>query len=351
MQFGSLYKQFFVVSFILFSVTSCVVNTAEAPKKQHVIIYSDCLNKEDVSLFRYFRKKEHIQVKIVHLPADSILRIVQSEGYNTKADVIILKSLYDIQRVNKAKILNPVDSWKLDELVNKNFKSKNNTWFGIGINPYVFVAKNDTISNISEIGELLHKKNKDEWSTNLETSSDLVPLLAPVLQKKKRSEAIEWYMDFMENDHIESKEFDKNGVAIMTTKMLVTNYTTYAEMSKRNDSTDFHLHLSFPNQSKKGVFYNLTCAGIVKQARNYENAKLLIEYLSTIQMNEKINNRWNTFPISLHTRTHPYAYQNTTFKIYKGYNSNIIVNYPNLNRIVKKKRKRPDIEITDNQDN
>lgn len=351
MQFGSLYKQFFVVSFILFSVTSCVVNTAEAPKKQHVIIYSDCLNKEDVSLFRYFRKKEHIQVKIVHLSADSILRIVQSEGYNTKADVIILKSLYDIQRVYKAKILNPIVSWKLDELVNKNFKSKDNTWFGIGINPYVFVAKNDTISNISEIGELLHKKNKDEWSTNLETSSDLVPLLAPVLQKKKRSEAIEWYMDFMENDHVESKESDKNGVAIMTTKMLVTNYTTYAEMSKRNDSTDFHLHLSFPNQSKKGVFYNLICAGIVKQARNYENAKLLIEYLSTIQMNEKINNRWNTFPISLHTRTHPYAYQNTTFKIYKGYNSNIIVNYPNLNRIVKKKRKRPDIEITDNQDN
>lgn len=344
MQFRSLYKQFFIIPFVSFIVSSCLVDTAEMPKKQSVTIYSDCLSKEDISLFHRFRNKEHIRVKIIHLPADSILKIVQSEGYNTRADVIILKSLYDTQRIHKAKILNPIKSWKLDELVNKKFKSKDNTWFGIGVNPYVFVAENDTVSTISEIGELLHKKNRDEWSTNLETSTDLVPLLAPVLQKKKRSEAIEWYMDFMENDHAESEEYDKNGIAIMTTNMLVTSYTTYVEMTKRNDSTDFHLHLSFPNQSKKGAFYNLICAGIVKQARNYENAKLLIEYLSTIHMNEKINNRWNTFPISLQSRTHPYAYQNTTFKIYKGFNSNIIVNYPNLNRIIKKKRKRPVVE-------
>ena len=165
-------------------------------------------------------------------------------------------------------------------------------------------------------------------------------MLAPILQKKKRSDAIEWYMDFMENDYVNIKEYDKDFLPILTTDVLVTNYTSYAAMSKRNDSTDFHIHLTFPNQNKKGTFYNLICAGVVKQARNYENARLLVEYLSTAQMNEKINNRWNTFPISLHTRTHIFAYQNTTFKIYKGSNARILVNYPNVSRIIKNKRKR-----------
>lgn len=335
-----LFKHLFLILIVSLVFASCLVDTAEIPKNQQVTIYTDCLTKDDVSLFRSFRKKEDVRVKIVHLPADSILQIIQKEGYNTKADVIILRSLYDIQRVDKANILEGLKSWKLDELVSGKFKAKDNTWFGIGVDPYVFVAKNDTISTLSEFGELLHKNQYNKWSTNLETSADLVPMLAPILQKKKRSDAIEWYMDFLENDYVQVKEHDKEGIPILTTDVLVTNYTSYTAMSKRNDSTDFHMHLTFPNQSKKGTFYNLICAGVVKQARNYENARLLVEYLAASHMNEKINNRWNTFPISLQTRTHIYAYQNTTFKIYKGSNARILVNYPNVNRIVKKKRKR-----------
>lgn len=335
-----LFKHLFIISIVSIVFTSCLVDTAEAPKNQIVTIYTDCLTKEDVNLFRSFRRKEHIRVKIIHLPSDSILQIIQKDGYNTKADVVLLKSLYDIHRVAKADVLQNVQSWKLDELVSNQFKAKNNTWFGIGVNPYVFVAKNDTISTLNEFGELLHKNQYNKWSTNLETPTDLVPMIAPILQKKKRSDAIEWYMDFMENDYVQVKESDKNNIPILTTDVLVTNYTNYAMMSKRNDSTDFHMHLTFPNQNKKGTFYNLICAGIVKQARNYENARLLLEYLSTAHMNEKINNRWNTFPISLHTRTHIFAYQNTTFKIYKGSNARLLVNYPNVTRIIKKKRKR-----------
>ena len=103
------------------------------------------------------------------------------------------------------------------------------------------------------------------------------------------------------------------------------------------------------SQKKKGAFYNLITVGIVKQARNYENAKCLMEYLATAHMNEKINNRWSTFPISLHNRTHPFAYQNAHFKLFRGSCAKILVNYPNMDRIIKKKRRRsatdPTIEI------
>lgn len=334
------FKYLFIISAVSLVFTSCLVDTAEIPPHQSVTVYSDCLTKADLDLFRQFRKKEHIRVKIVSLPADSILKIIQAEKFNTKADLVLLKSLYDVQRIHKAGILQSVKSWKLDELVSTKFKAKDNTWFGIGVNPYVFVAKNDTISTLSEFGQLLHKENYNKWSTNLEKPAQLIPMLAPILQKKKRSDAIEWYMDFKENDYAQTKEYDKKNVAVLTTDVLVTDYQTYAKMSSRNDSTDFQMHLIFPNQNKQGTFYNLMCAGVVKQARNYTNAKLLIEYLATVHMNEKINNRWNIFPISLQSRTHPFAYQNTIFKIFQGSSARITVNYPNLNRIIKNKKKR-----------
>ena len=317
-----------------------MVETAEIPKKQEVIVYSDCLYKDDVSLFKNFRKKKNIKVKIVHLSADSIILKIKKEGFNTKADLVILSSLYEVQKAHRSRLFQPIQSQTMDLSVGKKFKSNDHTWFGIGINPYVFILKNDTLPGISQFGELRYKLNKNLWSTNLQTSTELVPMLGPIFQKKKRSAMVEWYMDFLENENTDGKKKDKNGIPLLTTNVLLTNYSTYAAMSKRNDTIDFQMKYVFSNQKKQGAYYNLIVAGVVKQARNFENAKILLEYISTDWMNEKINNRWNTFPIHLHQRIHPFAYQNTHFKLFQGSNSRIIVNYPYLDKIVKKKKKR-----------
>jgi iron(III) transport system substrate-binding protein len=339
--------KFILICTILLNSTSCLIDSAKVPSKQIVTIYSDCLSKKDLRLFKNFRKKEKIKIRIISLPTDSIINILKRESYNTTADVIILKSLMGAYKAQKAEVLQSWNSWKMKELVNKKFKSKDNTWFGLGIEPYIFVAKNDTVSDISTFGELLHSKNMDKWSTNLENTSELVPLLAPILQKKKRNLSIEWYSDFMRNQHSQINEVDKKNIPIMTTDVLLTNYTSYIQMSERNDSSDLQLQLIFPNQNTKGAFYNLHCIGIVKQARNFENAKLVVEYFASAETNEKLNNKWTTFPISLHTRIHPFAYQNTFFKISSSSASKLMVNYPNLTKIVKKRRIKTSRIITE----
>ena len=224
----------------------------------------------------------------------------------------------------------------MNELVIKNFKSPKNTWYGIGIEPYVLIAKNDTISSLNSIGDLLYQKNQDKWSTDLGNSSELLPLIAPILQSKKRNESYNWVRDFTKFQHQDQNKKDKNGTPKMTTDVLLTSFGSFVKMSDRNDSLDSQLKLLFTNQSKKGAFFNLHCAGIVKQARNYENAKLFIEYITTNSTNEKLNNKWKTFPIGLHKRKHDFAYQNTFFKIYPCSINQTLINYNQLNKIINK---------------
>ncbi len=330
-------KTIFFLLFIL-CLTSCIVETAKESKRQSVTIYSDCIGQKESLFFKKFQKKEHIKVKIVHLTSDSILKRLKNQGFNSNADVIIMKSLFGIYKADKLDLLQPWKSIKMKELILPHYRSKQNTWFGIGIDPYVFVAKNDSSSSINSMGDLLYTEVMDKWSSDLENSTDLIPLLAPILKKKTRLGAKDWYYEFIRNQHSQANELDKNKIPIMTTDVLLTYYSNYLKMSERNDSTDLQLQLLFSNQKQRGAYYNMHCIGIVKQARNFENAKLLVEYISSAQTNEKINNFWKSFPISLHSRIHPFAYQNTFFKIATISHQRMMANYPHLEKIIIKNK-------------
>ena len=333
------YLKVLIYLFLILNLSSCVLEKVKIAPKQKVIIYSDCLNESQIDLFKQFTKKEHVKVVIINLPTDTIIKRIADQKFNTKADVILLKSLVGTNLAAKKKLFQSWKSWKMDELVQKNYKSKNNTWFAIGVDPYVFIAKNDTLATMHTIGDLLYPINIDKWSSNLETTSDLTPLIAPILKKKTKMGAKDWFSDFIRNQHSQNIESDENGIPIMTTNVLLTNYTSYIKMSERNDSSDLQLQLIFTNQNKRGAFFNAHCIGIVKQARNFNNAKLLVEYITSAETNEKLNNYWKTFPISLHTRIHPFAYQNTYYKIASISSERMMLKYSNLENIISKSNK------------
>lgn len=333
----TLFKSIYIL-FLLQCLTSCIIETAKAPSKQTVTVYTDCLSKKEILFFKKFQIKQHIKVNIVQLPPDTILKRLKKQGYNATADVILMKSLFGIYKADKLDLLQPWKSSKMNELILPHYHSKQNTWFGIGIDPYVFVAKNDSVSTINSMGDLLYTEVMDKWSSDLEYSTDLTPLLAPILKKKTRLGAKDWYYEFKRNQHSQSNELDKNGIPKMTTDVLLTYYSSYLKMSERNDSTDLQLQLMFSNQKQRGAYYNMHAIGIVKQARNFENAKLLVEYISSPQTNEKLNNYWKSFPISLHSRIHPFAYQNTFFKIATISHQRMMANYPHLEKIILKNK-------------
>jgi ABC-type Fe3+ transport system substrate-binding protein len=329
---------------ILLSFSSCMVETVKEPKNQTVTIYSDCLKKKDLKLFKSFSKKEHILVNIIYLPTKKILYKLKKASYNTDADIIILKSTYDMYKAQKGDLLQPLNSEKAKEIIDIKYRSKTKTWFGIGIDPYVFVAKNDSVNKLTEFSELLKKSNIDKWSTNFEKTTDIVPMISALLQKKKRIELRDWYQEFINNQHFQYNTENKKKIPLITADVLLTNYSTYIQMVQKKNTFNRKFKMTFSNQKKIGAFYNLHCIGIVKQARNYENAKLLLEYIITPNINEKLNNCWNTFPIQLHSKKHAFNYQNTYFKLYKGMISKNTYNYSTLGNIVKKTSRKEVIQ-------
>ena len=334
-------KTVITVFILTLLLASCLIETAKEPKKQYVTIFSDCLTKKDETIFKTFTKKKHIYVKIHFFPTEELLRKIKIEGVNTNADVIILKSIVSSYKAQKLGLYNTINSWKLDELVPFTLRGKNHSWYGIGLDPYVLVTKKDTKEEPEKYAHLIEKEYVNKWTTDIIEEEDILPLYAPIVRKKKRINAVNWYTKFNDNQVYLGSEIKE----LLKPNFYLTYLSNYVKNIESNDSLNEKYYPLFLNQSTTGSYFNLHTAGVVKQARNFENAQLLIEYIASVRMNEKLNYVWKTVPISLHKRVHPYEYQNLDFQTYKGNVSKQTVNYKYLSRIIKKTKTEKLIEV------
>ena len=309
--------RFIKILFILLILDSCMVETAKRNKKQFLTIYSDCLSKKNIHLFKSFEKEEKINNNILYFDTDSLLNKIEKEGYNCKADLIILNSMYSMQKVNYKKLLQP---WKSDKIVTNvpNFlKSSTNNWIGIGINPYV-LASNDTILIDDRLRMLLRKKNTQIY-TDLYNAKDIIPLASHHFLKKYNEKKIEKFLtkiEYRENRDLPKDSIRKNIFLSMYSSIRGDQYLT--------NKTLINLD--------KGIYYNLYCTGIIKQSPNYYNAKLFIEYITENKNNERINNYWKTLPIEMEEKKHNYSYQNLPKFINKTKHNQLYSTYSLLER-------------------
>jgi len=283
---------FLICSFLL---TSCLVQHAKRSKKQHLTIFSDCLNEKDVRIFKQFEKKEEIDLHIQYFETDSLLAKIEKEGYNCKADLIIVNSTFSIHKLKEKKLLQAWQSEIIDKRVPKHFKVKNNQWIGVGVNPYA-LACNDTIYIHDNLKKLIRSK-KTRLHSDLFLSKDFIPLYTQFLYSKKKKEidsSLISKIKFTTDRNLPKDSVLKN--------IFISTYSSIIHDSILTNKSLMNIN--------KGSYYNLYCAGIIKQSPNFYNAKVFLEYITENRQNEKINNIWKTLPITLSDIKHKYAYQN-----------------------------------------
>ena len=289
--------------FLVFCFSACSIEEARPTKKQEIVIASDCLDPKDETLFKSFEKSFGIQVKIHHFSADSLKKLLVQEGVDTEIDAVILASTYSMYLLDNSNLLQVIKKEKFPKQLEKNFRSKKSTWAGIGIDPYVVAVSKDSCNKIVEYKDLLEKSNT---FYSLQTADFWNPFYASIAQrmgKKNKRNSADWIKKMREN----AKEF------ISMNDTIASNSIFFSSYSVLNLKKDKKLKLIFPNQLTGGSYYNMACFGIVKQARNYENALAFFGYLLNESVNKRLNYHWKKFPV-LSTKTSFFAYQNSAFK-------------------------------------
>lgn len=274
-------------------LNSCTIPDAQPQKKSVVTVYTDHLGTADSLIFAKFYKEEKIKVYYRILPSDSILEVIEQEKYNSKADLILLHGADQLLAAQRKKLFAPLHSEKITAEIDKNYLSKKGFWTALSKTPIVIaydqrILKKDTV-----------KTYNDLLTTNWKQKVALQHPDYPTLEVLNRSistlkiRKVNLFLPKLVNQAYLKKEGEdltqlkrihdwKAQLAVVELSSIVK---ANAHKTNKRDTLNMPFSKSigviFPNQTKKGCFYNITGAGIYRYARNPMQARKLLEFLAS----------------------------------------------------------------------
>ncbi|MCH2231269.1 MAG: hypothetical protein MK105_13075 [Crocinitomicaceae bacterium] len=278
----------FIVLILSGILTSCSIETAKPSSKKKLVIASDYLTSKDTVLFTKFIKQSGVQLSIFNMSTDRIIGTIRNTEANSGIDVLMVKSLYDVSRLNKRDILQNLNFSETLPMEAQTYASWKYNYVGIGIDPYIIAFdlrknNNSRMYNDLTLNRYLNGIENDHFP----------PLLAPVLKKLNKAKGNKWIKRYLEN-----------GIQLPTKMDSLQNDTTYIKLplictmsffKEQKDSLPILKNRSYllPNERTTGIFYNVRSISLVDQAENFTTAKeFLFHYLeeeNNIALNKKIN--------------------------------------------------------------
>ena len=276
--------------FICLSVlqlNSCSIEEARHQKNRKLVVLSDYLEPQDSIIFKSFKRQQDIDIEIIHLSTDKMIGLTRNKKYTADADIIMVKSMYDVHRLSQQSILQQiVFKNELSDKQRKYVSTKYN-YFGFGIDPFVNVHQ--TSKRTSMNSDLV---NKD--FINLLDDKQRTVFFSPILKKMSRVNSKQWIKRVI-NHSI-------NDLSILDSNKHISVLTTYSDYKQNNFYRKKAFSgLTFPNSTKNGTFYNLRTMAIVEQTENYSMAKLFIKFYLQTKQNQELTKQLSVLPLQKKT--------------------------------------------------
>jgi len=288
-----------VLTLALLALTACGNDTTtktttnnepkETADSKEVNLYTARHYDVDDTLYAKFEEETGIKVNLIKGEADELLERIKREGDATKADLFLTADAGRLFRAKDAGLLQPVSSKVLDEQIPTNFQDSDKMWYGLTKRARVMVYNKENVK--PEELTTYEALTEDKWkgrilirgSENVYNQS----LLASFIEINGEEEAKEWASGLVANFARDPEGGDRDqakAIAAGIGDVAIMNTYYLGQMLNSEDPEEVKvaegLGIFFPNQETTGTHVNVSGAGVVKSAKNKDNAIKLLEFLS-----------------------------------------------------------------------
>lgn len=298
---------------VLLLVYGCNSTILKSTKPKRIYIASDFLTRSDTTLFNDFRKKEQIKVVILPMSVDSIVAHYKQYKYNSKFDLVLLKTTQGLAILSKNNVLHPISESHLWE--NIGFVSPNSDWLSIGLDPYIATGLKERRAfqyNEFTYGLKWEKVLDDEEMTSFESS------VMYQFGRNHLDKSVRWLKKL--NSQIANPRDTLEHAPFYLTRL-----------SKVKEGKEIYV---YPNQIMKyGAFYDGIGVGIIRHSTKYTAALSFIQLYTKSLYNQKLCGRLHLLPVMNPEGKSPYAYQNNYPMLFRCSPRNAVSNFRDLKRI------------------
>ncbi|MBP1917917.1 Fe(3+) ABC transporter substrate-binding protein [Youngiibacter multivorans] len=254
-----------------------------------VNLYTDRHYDSDDAIYAAFTEATGIKVNIVKGKSDELIERLKTEGEDTEADLFITADAGRLYRAQEAGLLQTTESRVLESNIPDNLREPDGYWFGLTKRARVIVYARDRVdeSELSTYEDLTDQKWKGRILVRGADSVYNQTLIASFIELEGADKAKEWAEGIVANLARDPKGGDRDqakaiaagegDIAIMNTYYLGLMLTS-ADPEERKVAEG--LGVFFPDQEGNGTHINISGGGVIKGAKNAENAVKLLEFLS-----------------------------------------------------------------------
>ena len=267
-------------------ILGCEIPNAPKSSTKKLVIVSDYLHSKDTVFFKGFCKSTDVRIHIIYKHADEIMGTLRNKPYNSGYDLILLNSLYDVNRFAKSKLLHPLKD--LPDLPIQTYlhTSEKYNYVGFGIDPYTISCNPDSVFRHLTYSDL---KNHDFISVL--DDKQMIPMLASLMSKLNKIKVYNWLKEF--NSHRKTQINKASEI-----NAFLTVHSQLESEKDKNKSLQLFTKEHFPNASRDGVFYNLKTFCIVSYAEHISEAQSFIQYYLRNNNNGNLCKLMHVYPAS-----------------------------------------------------
>ncbi|MEL6307931.1 MAG: extracellular solute-binding protein [Chloroflexota bacterium] len=246
--------------------------------------------------FIAFTEETGIEVRVsAGSPRDLLnrLRADIDRGDRSVADIFLAIDAGVLDLAADEGLLQPIESESLMTNVAEGFRDPDNNWFGLSIRTRTLVynpenVTEDELASVNTYSDLA----ADTWEGRLcmRPASHIytVSLFSSLIFNLGEEAATEVTTGIAENvtRYINSDTSQIRAVAAGECDVAIVNHYYMGRLANGDEADQdvFNsVSLKWMNQDTSGVFFNVNGAGVVRNAANFDNAVLFLEYMSATE--------------------------------------------------------------------
>ena len=236
-----------------------------------------------------FTAETGIAVNLVTGKAGALMKRLESEGVNTPADLLLTVDAGRLHAAKAAGLFQPVTSELLESRIPQHLRDKDQTWFALSARSRAIIYSSDRVdpSRLSTYEALTEPQWRGKICVRSSNNIYNQSLLASMIANDGPQAAETWARGIVENMARPPKGNDRAqikavaagecDIAIANTYYLGKMQTSTKEDGQRRAAA--RVAVFFPNQNGRGAHMNVSGAGVIRYAKNRDNAVRLLEFL------------------------------------------------------------------------
>ena len=239
-----------------------------------------------------YSAKTGIQFQTVYAP-DGLVTRIQTEGSNTKADLVLTVDISRIKELADTDLLAPMDSEIIKQNVPPHLRDVNGSWTALSQRARIIAVSKNRVGKeaITTIEDLASPKWKGRICSRKGSHVYNRALLASLIAHNGAEEAKKWVEGFVQNLARRPQGNDRaqaKAIFIGQCDIALMNTYYFGKMKYSKDHPEQiewadSIEIAFFNQAGRGQHMNISAAGILKGSKKKQIAREFLEWLTSTE--------------------------------------------------------------------